>query len=102
MSVTIRARIDEELARDIEEYMRDLGVDMPTAIRMILTLGIREWKTRKAFKLYSEGKITLWKAAEMCELGLREMMRKAAERGIPYQYSLGDLLEDIEAADSQR
>lgn len=101
MTVVITARIDEELAREIEEYMKDFKVDRSTAIKMILSLGIRDWKTRKALKLYSEGKITLWKAAEMCDVSLREMIKKAAEKGITYQYNYSDLMEDIEAADSQ-
>lgn len=101
MTVVITARIDEALAREIEEYMKDFKVGRSTAIKMILSIGIRDWKTQKALKLYSEGKITLWKAAEMCDVSLREMIKKAAERGIPYQYSLSDLIEDIEAADTQ-
>lgn len=101
MTVVITARIDEELAREIEEYMKDFQVDRSTAIKMILAIGIRDWKTRKALRLYSEGKITLWKAAEMCNVSLREMIKKAVENGVPYQYSLSDLMEDIEAADSQ-
>jgi len=101
MTVVITARIGEELAREIEEYMEDFKVDRSTAVKMILSIGIKDWKTQKALKLYSEGKITLWKAAEMCDVSLREMIRKAAESGIPYQYNLSDLMEDIEAADSQ-
>ncbi len=101
MTVVISARIDEGLAREIDEYGKEFGVDRSTAIKMILSRGIKDWKTQKALKLYAEGKITLWKAAEMCDVSLREMIKKAAERGIPYQYSLSDLLEDIEAADSQ-
>lgn len=101
MTVFITARIDEELAREIEEYMKDFKVDRSTAIKMILSMGIKDWKTQKALKLHSEGKTTLWKAAEMCDVSLREMIKKAAEKGITYQYNLSDLMEDIEAANSQ-
>lgn len=58
-TVVIAARIDEELAREIEEYMKDFKVDRSTAVKMILSISIKDWKTQKALKLYSEGKITL-------------------------------------------
>ena len=52
MTIVITARIDEELAHEIEEYMKNFKVDRSTAIKMILSLGIRDWKTQKALKLY--------------------------------------------------
>jgi len=48
--------------------------------------------------LYREGKVTLWRAAGMANLSLREMMELAAEKGIEMHYTVKDLEEDINAA----
>lgn len=51
-------------------------------------------------KQYSEGKITIGRAAQMAGIPLREMIALAAKKGIPLQYSLDDLKEDFHAAES--
>lgn len=53
-----------------------------------------------ALKQYREGKITIGRAAEMAGVSLREMIAIAAKKGIPFQYSLDDLKEDFQAAES--
>lgn len=54
----------------------------------------------RALKQYRKGKITIGKAAEMAGVSLREMIALAAKKGIPFQYSLDDLYEDVEAVES--
>ncbi len=47
---------------------------------------------------YRSGKITIGCAARMAGIPLREMIAIAAGKGIPFQYSLDDLNEDMLAA----
>lgn len=54
----------------------------------------------RALKQYRKGKITIGKAAEMACVSLREMIALAAKKGIPFQYSLDDMYEDVEAVES--
>ncbi len=49
---------------------------------------------------YRSGKITIGCAARMVGIPLREMIAIAAGKGIPFQYSLDDLKEDMLAAES--
>lgn len=55
-----------------------------------------------ALKQYRNGNITLGRAAEIAGIPLREMMTIATKRGIPFQYSLDDLNEDIPAAEDMQ
>ena len=48
-----------------------------------------------ALKLYSEGKCTAWKAAEIAKLSLYEFIDELKKRRIPAQYTLEDLEEDL-------
>jgi len=49
----------------------------------------------EALKLYSEGRVSLWRAAEMAGLSLWEMLDKAREKMIPVKYDIEDAKEDI-------
>ena len=53
-----------------------------------------------ALKQYSEGKITIGRAAQMAGITLRKMIAIAAKKGIPIQYSIDDLKEDFQEAKS--
>ncbi len=49
---------------------------------------------------YRSENITIGYAARMAGIPLREMIAIAARKGIPFQYSLNDLKEDMLAAES--
>jgi len=98
MTEVISTRVSEEIARDLKEIEREEKTDRATVIRKLLARAIEEWKTERALRLYREGKVTLWRAARLAGITLREMMKLTAEEGIQFQYSEKDLEEDIEAA----
>jgi predicted HTH domain antitoxin len=98
MTTVISTRVPDKLARDLKEIEKEEQSDRATTIRKLLTRAIREWKIEHALKLYHEGKVTLWRAARLAEVSLREMMEKAAQKGIEFRYTEKDLEEDLEAA----
>ncbi|WP_456475420.1 UPF0175 family protein, partial [Candidatus Pyrohabitans sp.] len=70
MPVTVTTRIDNGLARKIDEITKEEGMDRSTVIRRFLTKAVKEWLIEKSLKEYEQGKITLWQAAERCEMSL--------------------------------
>jgi len=98
MGVTITTRVPDEIAKTIKHISRTEHLDKSATIRRLLAKSVREWKIDDALKDYKEGKVTLWKAARLSDVSLREMMTIAAKKGIPFQYSLDDLREDYKAA----
>ena len=98
MTEVISTRISENLARDLEEIEREEMTDRATVIRKLLKRAIELWKKERSLRLYQEGKITLWRAARLAGVTLREMMEQAAEKEIQFKYTEKDLEEDIEAA----
>jgi len=94
----ISTRISDKLARDLKEIEKEEESDRATTIRKLLTKAIKEWKIEHALELYREGKATLWRAARLAEVSLREMMERAAKKGIEFKYTEKDLEEDIQAA----
>ena len=89
-------RVDERLAKLIDEIAKEEGMDRSTVMRRFLARAVRDWLIEKSLKDYEEGKITLWQAAERCGLSLWEMIEEVRRRGIHISYTLEDLKEDIE------
>lgn len=81
--------------KKLEEIAKEERVHRANAISEIFELGIKEWKLRRALRLYREGKITLWKAAEIAELTLHEMIDAIDKEGIPYDYDVDATLDYI-------
>jgi predicted HTH domain antitoxin len=96
MGVTLTTRVDDRLAKLIDEIAKEEGMDRSTVMRRFLARAVRDWLIEKSLKDYEEGKITLWQAAERCGLSLWEMIEEVRRRGIHISYTLEDLKEDIE------
>jgi len=70
-------------------------LDRSTVVRRLLVEGIKDWNIKYALEQYSDGKITILRAARMAGVSLRQMLDIAAKRGIPFQYTIGDLRADF-------
>ena len=95
MPITITTRVEDKLAKLIDKIAKEEGMDRSTVIRRFLMTSVTEWQIEKSLKEYEEGKITLWRAAEKCELTLWEMISEVKKRGIKVPYSLEELQEDL-------
>jgi len=97
LGVTVTTRVEEELARAIDEVAREEGMDRSTVIRRFLSRAVRDWSIEKSLAAYEEGKLTLWLAAERCGLSLWEMVEEARKREVRVPYTLEELREDLKA-----
>jgi len=97
LGVTVTTRVEEELARAIDEVAREEGMDRSTVIRRFLSRAVRDWLIEKSLAAYEEGKLTLWGAAERCGLSLWEMIEEARKREVRVPYTLEELREDLKA-----
>lgn len=90
-------RLPIEIEEDIEKIAHAQDSDKSKLIRELLIIGIKEKKLEEALKLYSQGKITLWKAAVLSGISLWKMIDIVAERKINLQYGKRELKEDLKA-----
>ena len=89
----LTVRVDEATFRDIEEAAELENVDRSTVARAFLKIGIKEARNRRALEMYREGKCTLWKAAQLADVPLREMMEMVEENKVPLHISPEDVDE---------
>lgn len=89
----LTVRIDDKTFRDIEETADQDNVDRSTVARNLLRIGIIETKKRRALEKYRTKECTLWKAAQIAEVSLREMMSLIEEQKIPLHITPEDVDE---------
>ena len=93
--VTTSVRLPKEIVEEIERLSKEEGIDKGTLIRKLIAESLREYKIKKALELYREGKVSLWKAAEIAGITYREALEELKKRNIPFKYDLEDLEVDI-------
>jgi len=91
----VAARLPKGLVSDIKKIEDVEQTDRSTVLRRLLYKAVTDWKKEYAAKLYSEGTITLERAAMEAGVSVREMAEYFRQKKIPAQYDLEDLEEDI-------
>ncbi len=94
----ISTRIPEDVEKELRWYAEKEKLGVAIALRRLLEKGLRETKLEHALYLYSKGKITLGKAAEISGLSLWEIVDVVREKRIPMRYTLEDVEKDLEIA----
>lgn len=89
----LTVRLDEKIFREIERVAELDGSDRSTVARRLLMRGIRDARRDRALGMYRDGKCTLWKAAQLADVPLREMMELAEEKRVPLHISPEDVDE---------
>lgn len=95
MPVTVTTRVDDELARMIDEVAAREGMDRSTVIRRFLSEAVRDWLIKRSLEEYERGNLTLWQAAARCGLSLWEMIQEVRKREVRVPYTLEELREDL-------
>jgi len=89
----LTVRVDKELYDEIEKTADQENVDKSTVARGLLLAGLKESRKRRALEKYRDGSCTLWKAAEIADVSLREMMDMVIEARIPLHITSSDVEE---------
>lgn len=95
MPVTFTTRIEEDLAKVIDEVSKEEGIDRSTVIRRFLMKSVKEWLIEKNLEDYEQGKLTLWQAAKACNLSLWEMTLETKKRETHVPYTIEEFKEDL-------
>ena len=95
----LAARVPKETEQEIREVMDFLKVDKAQAVRMMLDIGISEWRKRTALELLRESKVTFMKAAQLAKLDVWDFADLIRQRKIDWvRISERELEEEIKLA----
>lgn len=90
-------RLPKELAKNVDLLAEDEDRDRSALLREVIRLGVQEKLEAKAAKLYSEGRVSLWKAASIAGVSLWTASEIMRERQVTAQYGPAELEEDLSA-----
>ena len=78
--------------------MQTLSVEIPTELVLAAELDTRNLSAETdrllALGLYREDKVSLGRAAELCQMPVEEFMEFAAQHNVPLHYGADELEED--------
>lgn len=95
MTVTISTRLHKKEVKEIEKFAKKEDLDKSTFIKKLLHKSLEEYKIEYAFNLYKKRKISLWKAAEIAERNLWDMIELMEKYDVYLNYDIKDLREDM-------
>ena len=95
MTITISTRLQKKEAREIEKFAKVEDLDKSTFVKRLINKSLQEYKVEHAFKLYKEGKVSLWKAAELADKSLWEMIGLMKKYDVYLNCTADDLREDL-------
>ena len=89
-------RLPEETIEALEDLTDKLQRERSDIMREALQIGIGEMKLRLALELYTKGKISFGRMAELTGLGYRELSLELKRRNAPLRYGEERFSEEIE------
>jgi predicted HTH domain antitoxin len=97
MAKTVTTRLDDKYVNKIDEMAAKKGIDRSAILRLFLVNSIREQTIQDSLENYKSGTISLWEAAQHCDLKLWEMIKEVEKAHIHSNYDLSDLKKDLKA-----
>lgn len=95
MSELISTRIDKKTSNEIMKLAKKKNVGKTIILREAINKGLADLNLDLALDRYKQGKVTLWKAAEIAKITLWEFIEIIKKEKIPMKYSIEDAQEDI-------
>lgn len=92
--MNLELNVPEEMTYVIEIISREEYIDKKTALRRIIYEGMKEY----ILELYSKGKMSLSKCAEILDLSVHDVMRMARARGMSLGATKGQQLTSEKTA----
>lgn len=92
----ISLTIPKEILEKSEKIAKEKLEDRSTVMRELLALGLKQYLTKDAIELYSEGKASLEKAAEIANVSIWKFLDILKEKKMPIRYDLEDIKKEIQ------
>ncbi len=97
MTHLVALRLPKKIRDDVDEIAKQEGKDRSSVMRELIALGMAEKSSERAVRLYSQGRVSAWKAASLAGVSLWEMLEILRSHGIEAQYGLRELEADLAA-----
>ena len=97
MAKTVTTRLDDEYVDKIDKMATKKGIDRSALLRLFLVQSLKEYMIQDSLDDYRAGRMTLWEAAQRCNLTLWEMVQEVKQANIHTTYDAMELEKDLKA-----
>ncbi len=95
MLKSIETKLPESTAEVIEKLAGETRTDTSAMLVRLIENGLRMELLKRSVRLYAEGKVSMWKAAQLAGVSFYEMMVEIKKHGVPIQYGVEDFEADL-------
>jgi len=96
MTSMLSVRFTKELEKAVEDVVREESVDKSTAVRLLVDMGYKEWRLKRALQQLRESKVSLWKASEIAGMNLWDFIALVKKEGIEWvEFEAKELLQNL-------
>ncbi|MFH1247366.1 MAG: UPF0175 family protein, partial [Candidatus Micrarchaeota archaeon] len=88
-------RLEEQLAKVVENVAKEIHSDKTHAITLLLEEGWENYRLKKALSMYGNGKVSLDKAAEIAGITVTEMMAEASQKNLGSTETIHEFNESL-------
>lgn len=87
--------VPKELLEKSDKIAKEKLEDRSTVMRELLALGIKQYMIKEAMEQYTEGKVSMEKAAELADVSIWKFLDILKEKKTPIRYDLEDIKKEI-------
>ena len=91
----ISLTVPKEILEKSDKIAKDKLEDRSTVMRELLALGLKQYLLQEALKQYTEGKVSMGKAAELANVSIWKFLDEMKDKKIPIRYDLDDIKREI-------
>lgn len=92
----ISLTVPKELLEKSERIAKEKLEDRSTVMRELLALGLKQYMIKDALEQYTDGKVSMEKAAELADVSIWKFLDIIRDKKIPIRYDLEDIKKEIE------
>ncbi len=92
---SIETELKESTAGIIDELAEEFHIGRSALLTRIIEDGLQAELVKRSVRLYTEEKVSMWKAAQLAGISFYEMMTEIKRHGVPLQYGVEDFEADI-------
>ncbi|HJH28458.1 MAG TPA: hypothetical protein C5S51_01990 [Methanosarcinaceae archaeon] len=91
----MQTKLQENTVGKINELAGESHIDTSTLLSKLIEDGLKIELLKRSTRLYAQGKVSMWKAAQMAGVSFYEMMAEIKKSGVLLQYGVDDFESDI-------
>ena len=88
--------VPTELLEKSDKIAKEKLEDRSTVMRELLALGVKQYMVKDAVNKYTEGRLSMEKAAELADVSIWKFLDVLKEIKAPIRYDLEDIKKEIE------